>query len=355
MRTITAPQGIVWAFNPYYVEIEDDTNDVVTITIGSNTIEVYLYQNKAKAYITRMLQLLFDDPVNGQRAVEGTIEVKDYYSGETLEAFDVFAVWGAVEVGDRFPTFTGYKYDADRVWMQRQVHYFVNYPFTVDFLFLQGMKYRTRQDGGIYGDATEVEANALQTFVGGVDIPKTMAKRWVLRQDADNHTGVFDYTFDYTFGSASETSMITKVVPRYEKEGFYLRWTDRFGFRQYYLFDKGDKTYKTALSDYKKEYDTVYGGMHYNYQHRPLDVSTEVVMKMCASNLDAETLLCVEGVVSAPVVDLFLGYTKDETELWLPVAIVGGDYTRSARSEHHVPLQDFEITVKLPNRVTQTL
>lgn len=355
MSTITAPQGIVWAFNPYYVEIEDDVNDVVTITIGSNSIEVYLYQNKARAYITRMLQLLFEDPVNGARAVNGTIEVKDYYSGETLESFDVFVVWGAVEIGDRFPTFTGYKYDEDHVWMQRTINYFVNYPFTVDFLFLQGMSYKTRQDSGVYDEAVSVEENTMQTFVGGTDIPNDMTKRWVLRQDMDNRTGVFDYTFDYTFGSPSETTMITKVIPRVEQEGYYLRWIDRFGFRQYYLFDKGDKTYKTELSEYKKEYGTVYGGMHYNYQHRPLGINTGIVMKMCASNLDAETLQCVEGIVSAPVVDMFLGYTKDGTELWQPIYVAGGDYTRSARSEHHDPLQDFEITVNVPNRVTQTL
>ncbi len=355
MSTITAPQGIVWAFNPYYVEIEDDVNDVVNITIGDNTIEVYLYQNRAKAYITRMLQLLFNDPINGQRAVNGVIEVKDYYSGETIQSFDVFVVWGAVEMGDRFPTFTGYEYNAERVWMQRQVHYFINFPFTVDFLFLQGMKYKIRQDNEVYGDVVTVEANSMQSFVGGVHIPKDIAKRWVLRQDIDNRTGVFDYTFDYTFGSPSETAMITKVIPRTEREGFYLRWIDRFGFRQYYLFDKGDKTYKTELSEYKKEYDSVYGGMRYNYQHRPLGISTGVTLKMCASNLDAETLTCVEGIVSAPVVDIFLGYTKDGIALWQPIYVAGGDYTRSARSEHHNPLQDFEITVNLPNRVTQTL
>ena len=68
--------------------------------------------------------------------------------------------------------------------------------------------------------------------------------------------------------------------------------------------------------------------------------------------MDKSTLEYVESIISSPIVDLYMGKTKEGEELWQPVYVENGTYSYNT---HHLSLRDFEITIKLPNRKTQSL
>lgn len=374
------PNSLTWAFNENYIyitEAEDTTS--VDVSVGSNTIETALYNGSAKVYISKLLQLCFDEPRadrlktihlsvsttpqsrKNARLTEVEVEWDDdeivIYPDEPVAQVvaekDITVVWGALEIGDRFSSYGAFHYEAEKVWQQRDVQFFVNYPFTLDLVCLKGNVLRKRSSSertylNVYNPiGNDAQLHLLAGHAFGHEYT-------VYRQDFEQPSdeGAFDMTFDHTFRTPKDTCVITKLHPRYEKEGYYLRWIDRFGFIEYYLFDAGDLSFKTAPSEYGVSAETEINGFNFEGHNHRYEIKTERSIKVCASNLDANTLEYVSSIVSSPVVDLYMGKTKEGTELWQPVHVSGGTYSYNTR---HMSLRDFEITVELPNRKTQTL
>ena len=162
---------------------------------------------------------------------------------------------------------------------------------------------------------------------------------------------LFDSTFDYTFFSSGESSVIVNLRINNEKDGYYIRWIDRFGFIQYYLFAKGKTTIKTKSSDIQLPVEKLSNGIYFANCNRTSSIETTKTVKCCAVNLPTSIAEYVESIVSSPVTDLYLGKTKEGQELWVPIQIVDGSYN----IEPNKVLRDFEISFTYPDVNTQML
>lgn len=126
--------------------------------------------------------------------------------------------------------------------------------------------------------------------------------------------------------------------------GVYLRWIDAHGFYQYWLFSEG--TEESSTKDYgEKLLENFYGSTYGYYgMSRMQGKTTETSKKVCAPLVSQEVFAMLSSVVSSPLVDMY------EDGRWVPIRVKAGKTTNSGAH-----LQDFEITILLPETITQTL
>lgn len=94
-----------------------------------------------------------------------------------------------------------------------------------------------------------------------------------------------------------------------------------------------------------------FSGVNFGGLERSIDRANTETRKCCAVNLPKDVLEYVKTIVSAPMVDLYLGKNKAGTELWLPVGIVDGTY----KTDPNTLLSDYEINIQMPDNISQTL
>ena len=171
-----------------------------------------------------------------------------------------------------------------------------------------------------------------------------------LKGEGGRGTSVFDETFDYTFFTSGENNIIIRFIISNKTCGYYLRWIDRFGFYQFYLFAKGNVTTKNKLSGDTIEELGNYG-MYFNNWQRNTQVTAEKKIKCCAENLQDSVYNYVETILTSPIIDMYMGKTKGGKEMWMPVNIVASSETKKP----HLPLRDLEIEIQLPGIEPQSL
>lgn len=366
---------IVWAYNPYYLDIDlkDASKTSVDVQVGQYKVKVALHGGKARAYISRLLQLCFTTPAT-KRVMGIGITVKDGDNVVISEKPTV--VWGGINIGERVFNSGVYEYDGEKGWLVNHVPCFVNFPFTLELLLSAGTRVYYRTASTRYNGLTWADANYLYTLtkekiaslVLGDSFDKSFGDTFhqsqlanakvstlVIRQDVAEGMltkgGTFDGTYDYTFHSPQDTSVITHLHFRKETEGFYLRWVNHFGFICYYLFDGGEQETK-ATSDILMPSEITMGSQSFGFSKRSAGVKAECSIKMCAVNLDRNTFAYVRDIVSSPIIDLYMGKDKDGNEIWTPVSIADGSFT--TKTQHNY-LTDMELEVTMPNKITQTL
>lgn len=379
---VNFPNSIVWAFNPNYIEItapSEDEHPYVTVTIGNNPpIKAVLYNGHAKVYVSRLLQICFGNPkvqrvknINVQVWTSGLssdtpaeeptsdggviVHFNDEYAVELLNA-NYTVVWGGINLGERAYNYGVYAYEEGRGWLTSHVQMFENFPFTLELLMANATKLLRRTDRTAYEQLSVQQGNGLVTVTKEqilAGLSSHLGRTVVYRQELGNinEGGTFDTTFDYTFHTPADTTVITHVHLRQELEGYYLRWISHFGFMQYYLFDKGDHethTERTATIPEEVHMD----GMYFGGSARGVSVKSTRNLKMCAMNLNQDTLAYVQDIVASPFVDLYIGLDKQGNEIWQPVRVADDSFT--VKTLHNY-LCDFEINVELPDNVTQTL
>lgn len=287
MANIFFPSNFVWAFTPTYIKITNATSATkVTVSIGSNSVEASIYNGRADILINRLVQLCFNSPKT-ERSKRIYISV----SGDVSGSASVVAIWGCLQFGDTY----GQVANSQGV---RRVQYFTHFPFAVDVLTSSGIE--TRSAGR-------------------------------------------------TITTTTSLGTVTTVIEdRSETEGIYLRWIDRFGFMQYYLFVPANVEIKNTPAQYSIEEMTAIRDMAYARHNRPLHVEEQRTMKLSAVNLDADTLAYVSTIIGSAMVDMWLSDGS-----WLPVTITSGTYNYS---QHHLKqLQDLEISIELPKQNSQSL
>lgn len=165
-------------------------------------------------------------------------------------------------------------------------------------------------------------------------------------------SAIFNMNFDFPFPDTSKVcyEKVNLYISN-AKEGLYLRWMDRFGFLQYYLFREGTTTNKSKPSSDTVQVERQYGGMYYGSMERPTEITSEETIKCCAVNLPKDILEYVKTIVNAPIVDLYLGKNRSGTELWLPVSVSSGSYSTDPKTM----LSDYEIVIEKTDNVSQTL
>lgn len=299
--TIIYPDEICFAFNPTYIKISGCSAKSVALKISSATasysLEYMLFNGTCLANISRALQMFFDTyKITECRSVSVDVSIIVGLS-YTAFSFNTIAIWGNISPGE---TFNG----------SRTVRWFDKFP------------------------------QKLSVFTGGefqdVDVIN----------DTYSVVSPWDYTFDYTFQPASNGTI--SFVHDSREDGVFLRWIDRHGMLQYWLFERGTKEIKNDKggNELTMDYADREGNSFRNIKRQQYFFS-EVTQKLCASNVSEEEYSILESILTSPVIDL---YHASPIVGWEPVQISKGTVKRSTDI-----LQDFEFEISLPNINAQSL
>ena len=154
----------------------------------------------------------------------------------------------------------------------------------------------------------------------------------------------FQYTFDRTFKPLPDDAVLIKVLFNDCTKGIYLRWLDRHGFLQYWLFQEGDLTGQSSNEGEQLNVDYSNIKYVYNGMSRYQGKTYQTTRKACATLVERETFNMLSSIHSSPIVDMYID------ENWIPVNIVVGSFT-----DNGADLQDFEIQITMPETITQML
>ena len=359
--SITFPNEYVFAFNPNYIDFNLDSSVTsVNVSVKGNgkefNIVCSLYRGKGKCYISRMLQLLFDDDVLTTRVISASIDVST--DTEDLQSDTFYVMWGCIRLGDPFglgETITKFQISfaagMKHVRFLREVKWFKKFPFSVSFF--------AQLSSGNTLTATIDRTKTINVNRANVPIfevaPPSDAKMNILYNiNLDKEVlestfpTIFDETFSKTYKYDDESVMVTISN---ETEGYYIRWIDQFGFIQYWLFKKGNITNKNKLGSNTKPVQKELNGIYYGNIERVTSIENTETRKCAAINLNENMVRTVETIIKSPYVDLFLGYNQNNREVWLPINVVAGSYKVSPNKV----LQDYEIQFTMPDTASQSL
>ena len=322
--SITYPDEIGFAFNPNYVMVSGSVSEgSLSISCDGTT---YTDEREAKGGLiqydlSEYVKTFFtsrDFPI-GIKSVA--------VSGHGI-SFSTKFIWGAMNIGEVFNP-------------SRKVVWFKNFPFTFSMYVADGATIRKRYDKTLYTSAS------IGTGLVHID-PKTLfpnAKDFgVIRLDEEIPASTFEYTFDNTFRPVGDGTIINRLVIDDCGKGVYLRWIDRHGFYQYWLFKEGDNVSQSdaegelIYQDFSDN-DYWYGGVARN-QGKTMGRS----IRACAPLVDQDTFRMLTTLHASPIVDMWWDGK------WVPVNI---DNATTTNTGSH--LQDFEIEVTLPELMTQSL
>lgn len=324
--SITYPDYITFCFNPNKIKVKTVNN--VTVTIGEGGMSYKdsrsAYNNVVEVDISKYLQSFF----NTRSILTSTeINIKVETKEDTLN-FDILCIWGAMNIGEVFNA-------------SHKVIWFRKFPFTFSMYISDNARMYTRYDSIQY-----VENENLGTGLVRIDpaIIFPDANRFgVVRLDEEIISSVFDYTFDNTFNPVGNGTIINRLVIDDSECGIYLRWIDRHGFYQYYLFQVGDRIQQSQNSG--EQLSLGHEGISYSYGvTRYQGKEIQVMIKACAVLVDQDIFKMLLTLNTSPVVDLYIDND------WMPINIQPGTITNTKK-----PLQDFEITVVLPEIMSQKL
>lgn len=299
LGSVAYPDEICFAFNPTYIKVSECSAISLTTTVSNGeksfSLETMCFEKTAIVNISRALQLLFDVySIVDKRSMKVSVDVSD---GVGIFSFTTIAIWGNIAPGERFNG-------------ARTVRWFKNYPMNVTIF-----------DGASFQEIPPVTGTV------------ATLTPW-------------DYTFDYTFHPAS--AQIVTCVEDYSSEGVFLRWIDRHGRLQYWLFEKGVKEIKN--DDGGQELTMNYvdkKGNSFRSIKRQQYFFSENTLNLCAPNVNEEEYNMLESILTSPVIDL---YHKDTSVGWEPVVIDTSTNKRKVEV-----LQDFEFKILLPNTNAQML
>lgn len=200
---------------------------------------------------------------------------------------------------------------------------------------------------GFYGDYGLFELDPSFTFPNA----QTEATYRQIATSGTTKTSVFDETFDFTFFNSSEFTTITNLIINRNTAGYYLRWIDRFGCFQYFLFTKGEADLKNKLSGNTFVEMTDNNGMWFPNHVRDIQISATDTRKCQANSLTDDIYAYVSTVVTSPVIDLYMGKNKSGQEIWVPVNIVASSHKHNPRKVLH----NLEISFTMPDIQAQSL
>lgn len=336
------------------------TLELLELSIGDgvNTYSVtYNTPNGGTVDISEYLQGLFDGLVFGEdidyaqqlkyseMGKDVTVVAKALdEDGTTLAqcTFTIFCLWGGLKAGERFN-------------QHRLVTWFKNYPFTL----------------GYYADQPQYVAagvNSSPATIMTLDykgyynilIDDAMGGQYMTFYDVigtlaqTSFENTFDLTFYYTLDGTQVEKVRVKLVDESVNEGIYLRWVDRHGFWNYYLFKEGNGTRNVASQGLFNRNDLDNWEEIYHWQGgagRRQNLTRNDVVPVCAPLVDSETFDMLQDVTTSPCVDMYLGLDEHDVPKWTAVTIEAGQYTKDVKK----PEQDFLMNIVLPEIPIQQL
>lgn len=360
--TIQFPNAYCFVFNPNYIFLELGTemsSVSVEITDGLSTYSVScsLFKGSGRCYISRLMELLFVNEYLETRSASVTINIKSSNEGALISSSTTIAIWGSMKVGDTFGggTMLNNLYSADNhAKFMREVVWFKKFPFKVSMFSPSASKSLTlKEDKGTEKVVQETtKAGIFEVVLTGT---KTTKKEllYKIELEAEIVKSSFTNVFDKTFTGAQYKYLdeLLRVIVSDDKEGYYLRWIDQYGFLEYWLFKKSTLTNKNKLGNTTIEEDKPIDGIFYPNHERTTHIDNTRTIKCGATNLTKGQYKTVESIVASPHIDLFKGYSMDKKEIWIPVNVTAGSYKKNEQKV----LQDFELQITLPDTASQSL
>lgn len=159
---IIYPDELCFAFNPNYIEIESSkfTYFKVRVYLGIGTgnervrlkeITVHNYSLRTKVYLSRLFQLMFEEP-ECVRSLPLVVSIgNESYS---YFSFTTLVLWGGLAPGERFNALGVYADDGKKRQYERTLIWFKKFPFCVSvFKYKSDVAFRGRYDNSQYGDS----------------------------------------------------------------------------------------------------------------------------------------------------------------------------------------------------------
>lgn len=324
-HTITYPDETCFAFNPQIITIDNLTGSVI-FYVGDYSDMREPISGKVSIDISEYLRSLlrFDyTTIPNSKSIHIQIDI----DGPTFE-FYINVIWGAMNIGEVFNP-------------SRTVTMFRNFPSTIS-IYSNG-EINVRYDAEEY-ISVEVEKTGLlhKDFSELFKEAKEFGMIKILNTPEAPST--FQYTFDRTFKPLPDDAVLIKVLFNDCTKGIYLRWLDRHGFLQYWLFQEGDLTGQSSNEGEQLNVDYSNIKYVYNGMSRYQGKTYQTTRKACATLVERETFNMLSSIHSSPIVDMYIDGN------WIPVNIVAGSFT-----DNGADLQDFEIQITMPETITQML
>ncbi len=161
----------------------------------------------------------------------------------------------------------------------------------------------------------------------------------------------FDHTFDYTFFQSGENIALINLEVCNDTAGYYLRWIDRQGNLQYFLFTMGKVSYKNKPGSDTVAVEAPVNGMYFANHNRTRNIDGTITKKCCAVHLRKDIFDYVITIINAPIIDLYLGKDEKSDDIWLPVNVQSSTINYDPQRQ----LNDLELSFNIPNINSQTL
>ena len=179
----------------------------------------------------------------------------------------------------------------------RHLVWFKKYPFSVS---LYGISGNYTVDAIIDGSRHETLHSGHYIYDMPIDLDAEKSIDLIIRRGS-RELQIFDNTFDYTFipTYGNEMDEVIHIDVYDEEQGHYIRWIDRFGYMNYYLFKSGKVDVRTSKSK-----ETVYSDEE-NEIEIPVSVYVETTVSCAAVEVYRDVLPVVDGIRNANFVEIY--------------------------------------------------
>lgn len=326
-RKVYYPDEVAFCFNPIKVIVETLVEVTVTVTSGRSFSDRRMpVGGKVEFDISAYVRALFQ--IDGKTLVLSMGVHVEVESVAGKFEFDTDCIWGAMNIGEVFNA-------------SRTVVWFRKYPSTISLYVGNDVDVSVRRDDSYY---SPLNIGKGLLHLAPEDIFPNIDRNGYLHLEGEAVSSTFDYTFDTSFRPVSEDTVNIRIVADDSECGVYLRWIDRHGFYQYWLFIQGDDIIQASELDSRIHEEYSDGKYAYSGVNRCQGKETQRSLKVGASMVDRETFRMLATLLSSPLVDMY------ESGEWIPVNISSGTATDTGAS-----LQDFETEIILPDIISQVL
>lgn len=350
---LTAPDEVVFAFNPCFLHLRDMSEQKVTIIITDASmggdgqqvarIPLQLYDRSADVDISAYLRSAFAGI--GKRTDTFKASTNLEVSIGTV-SFTMTVIYGAMLPGEVFNA-------------SRSVRLWSAYPQVVSFY------HGSQQDGNSYiylqKDTSapvawqlpqgDFEDPAISNYDNKAEsTPMVESGQIIIYPTSATTLTTFTMQFDGTFTAIEGETIINITVddtPQCD-DHIFLRWLDKHGFWQYWLCKVGDVQLTDAVVGSALTFLT--GTTYPYYATRNIGKSLVKQVTACATNLTEEEwqmLSTIKGSVNVCAFDI-------ASQSWVPVNVSAGAsaWKMGNQASHR---QDFPMKVVFPTIQTQRL
>lgn len=336
--TITYPNEIAFAFNPLIIRYRNPSMSgtplpiEIRISVSLDNGDALSIIDKRDAYNREIMMDISSyvqvppksinvdykartSPSKMMRKVDITVD------GFVLDP--IYAVWGAMSIGDKFNA-------------GKKIKFFKNYPFSLSMYAPPTNSVHVSADGGPGDMFKWLEGDIL-------NIVPAMAE--IFDSDTQHY-----FPAEYkVYGEAQYLDTVNTGAQfiRFDvdnsTEGVYLRWINRQGGINYWLFSAGDTSIVNKRADGELNKNIEISGIDYNVAV-PLGKQTVVTQRLCASLIASEGYGYVSEVSSSPIVEMY------HEGSFVPVTVLDQTIVNTNKS-----LQNIEITISYPHTINQHL